>query len=194
MENALYFALKKTVYTRQTRVALQDICTVYTDADTTRLSGVYFDIAPPAAKVTAIELISRLDALYPSVKIISIGEPSCSVFARLPRQGKAAVALKLVFIGLTLFFGGAIAIMTFHEDVGMRGVHSGIYAFFTGVQQSSVPAVSIPYSIGIAIGFSVLYGLFRRRKSRPTMLDVDVFKHESTVRAYMTEKRGDGDD
>ena len=38
-------------------------------------------------------------------------------------------ALKVVLLCL-VFFGGAVAIMTFHEDVDMGQVHSNIYAFY----------------------------------------------------------------
>ena len=95
---------------------------------------------------------------------------------------------------LVMFFGGAVAIMTFHEDVDMGRVHSDIYAFFTGVQQENVPVVSVPYSIGVAVGFVMLFGLYKRRKNRPTVLDIDIHNYENELRDYLTAQgnRPDG--
>jgi len=93
-----------------------------------------------------------------------------------------------------MFFGGAIAIMTFHEDVSMRGVHSNIYSFFTGKKIDNVPIVSIPYSIGITIGFIMLFGLIKRKKNDPSVLDLDIQKHENAYRKYMSEKSKSGDE
>ena len=78
--------------------------------------------------------------------------------------------------------------MTFHEDVDMPRVHSDIYEFFTGVSLERAPVVSIPYSIGIAIGFIMLFGLYKRKKSSPTVLDIDIHNHENDLRDYLAAK------
>ena len=144
--------------------------------------------------ITALDVISRIAPLYPEYTISNLGPTECNVFLNHPQTGKLIKFLKAAVLFAVMFFGGAIAIMTFHEDVDMPRVHSDIYAFFTGVTLDTVPIVSIPYSIGIAIGFIMLFGLYRRKKSSPTVLDIDIHNHEKELRDYLAanSKREDG--
>jgi stage V sporulation protein AA len=79
--------------------------------------------------------------------------------------------------------------MTFHEDVNMRNVHESIYAFFNQGDRGGYLAVSIPYTIGVALGFVVLFGLFARKKKKPpTVLDIDIHEYEKSLRDYLSVK------
>lgn len=144
--------------------------------------------------ITALDVISRITPLYPEYMISNLGPTECNIFLNHAQTGKLIKFIKSAALFVVMFFGGAIAIMTFHEDVDMPRVHSDIYAFFTGVNIDSVPVVSIPYSIGIAIGFIMLFGLYRRKKSSPTVLDIDIHNHEKDLRDYLAvnSKRKDG--
>ena len=91
-----------------------------------------------------------------------------------------------------MFFGGAVAIMTFHEDVNMPAVLGDIYAFFTGDAAQNAPIVSVPYSVGIVAGFVVLLGLVHRRRHKPTLLELSEHEQEKAVRDYLAGKDDDG--
>ena len=129
-----------------------------------------------------------LCALYPGQVPLNVGVPECRIFLREKRHGGLVTALKAGLLAVVMFFGGAVAIMTFHEDVNMSAVLSDIYAFFTGINAGSVPAVSIPYSVGIVAGFAVLLGLVHRKRHKPTLLELSVQAQEKALRDYLAEK------
>jgi stage V sporulation protein AA len=193
MKKELFFALEKTKYVDSPRVPLSGICRVY-GASAAPLERSALTLDGMAMTVTALDVMARIAPLYPDYTISSLGPTECSVFLKHPPGSRTLKYLKAVFLCLVMFFGGSIAIMTFHEDVDMPKVHSDIYAFFTGVRQEAAPVVSIPYSIGIAAGFVMLFGLYRRKKSKPTVLDIDIHNHENELRDYLAakSKRPDG--
>jgi len=193
MKKELFFAVEQTLYTQTTNVTLGSICSLY-GASAASLEHVVFTLTGPAMTVTALDVMSRIVPLYPDYAVTNVGPTECNIFLTQAPGNSLVKFLKAVVLCLVMFFGGAVAIMTFHEDVDMPRVHSDIYAFFTGVQQEMVPVVSIPYSIGIAVGFIMLFGLYRRKKSKPTVLDIDIHKHDKELHDYLTTlgKRPDG--
>lgn len=186
MSHDILFCLKENAQTKESRIAFLDICSVY-GAETGMLSDVFFHIDTEASDVTALDAAKALKDVFPSHAVINMGPPKCTVVHIRPYHSKTIMAIKIIVLCVVMFFGGAVAIMTFHEDVSMRKVHSDIYAFFTGQETDRVDAVSIPYSIGIAVGLIMIFGLFKRHKKRPTVLDLDIFKHEQALRQYMSE-------
>ena len=193
MKKELFFAVEKTTYVDGPHVSLASICSVY-GASAAPLERVVLTLSGVVMTVTALDVMAHIAPLYPDYTITNLGPTECSVFLKNPPGSRLLKVLKAALLSLVMFFGGAIAIMTFHEDVDMPKVHSDIYAFFTGVQQERVPAVSIPYSIGVAVGFVMLFGLYRRRKAKPTVLDIDIHNHENELRDYLSAKgkRPDG--
>jgi stage V sporulation protein AA len=193
MKKELFFALEKTVYAKDKNVPLHSICSVYGASDEP-LKNVLIPLKGEAATVTALDVMARIAPLYPDYAITNLGPTECRVFLQHPPGSPLLKALKAVLLCLVMFFGGAVAIMTFHEDVDMGQVHSNIYAFFTGAEQEKVPVVSVPYSIGVAVGFVMLFGLYRRRKSRPTVLDIDIHNYKNKLRDYLAAQgnRPDG--
>lgn len=193
MKKEIVFSLKKTQQVSKSYCSLSDICAVH-GAPNDQWTLIQFDIDHSTRTITAIQILKELDALYPDYSINSMGCTKIDIFISQAKQNRAVTLLKTIVLGLVMFFGGAIAIMTFHEDVNMRAVHSSIYNFFTGVKAETVPVVSIPYSIGIAIGFIVLYGLFKRKNAKPTTLDLSLYKHDNDVQNYMSSQRGPTDE
>ncbi len=187
MKQELFFYLEKTTYTESRGFTLSSICTIY-GASAVPLECIRFDIKDRAITVTALDVVSRMIPLYPDYMITNLGPTECNVFLTQPGSGKLAKMLKTLLLFAVMFFGGAIAIMTFHEDVDMPRVHNDIYEFFTGVSLERATVVSIPYSIGIAIGFIMLFGLYKRKKSSPTVLDIDIHNHENDLRDYLAAK------
>jgi stage V sporulation protein AA len=124
---------------------------------------------------------------------LSVGATECCVFRREKPPSRITAMLKAALLAVVMFFGGAVAIMTFHEDVNMPAVLSDIYMFFTGVKaQNAPPIVSILYSVGIVAGFVVLLGLIHRKRHKPTLLELSEHEQGKAVRDYLAEKDADG--
>ena len=187
MERPLYFSLRDTAYTGSAGLSLNDIC-VISGAPTDPLAGVRIPVSGPMTRVSALWTAETLCALYPGRVPLSVGAPECRVFLREQRHNRVVTALKVTLLAVVMFFGGAVAIMTFHEDVNMPAVLSDIYAFFTGVQTENAPVVSIPYSAGIVAGFVILLGLVHRKRHKPTLLELSVQAQEKALRDYQAEK------
>lgn len=191
MEAPLYFSLRKSAYTGSNGVTLADICAI-SGAPTEPLNGVRIPASGPVTRVNALWTAETLCALYPGRIPLSVGASECCVFLSEKPHSAILTALKTVLLAVVMFFGGAVAIMTFHEDVNMPAVLSDIYAFFTGVQSESAPIVSIPYSIGIVAGFVILLGLVHRKRHKPTLLELSVQEQEKALRDYLAEKDSHG--
>jgi stage V sporulation protein AA len=142
--------------------------------------------------VGALWAAETLRALYPGRVPLSVGATECRVFLREKQPGRLAALLKTALLAAVMFFGGAVAIMTFHEDVNMRAVLGDIYALFTGEAAQSSPIVSVPYSIGIVAGFVVLLGLVHRRKHKPTLLELSAHEQKKEQRSFMADKENGG--
>ena len=187
MSKELFFSLEKNSYSNAPRVRLSSICAIY-GANASPLDEVYFEIKEQALTITAFDVMTRLLPFYPGYTITNLGPTECDVFLKHAEKSPVLKILAVIFLCAVMFFGGAVAIMTFHEDVAMPKVHSDIYAFFTGERIEKTPVVSIPYSFGIAIGFVILFGLYRRKKKTPTVLDIDIHNHENELRDYLATK------
>ena len=190
MNNDVLFCLKETVQTQNSQVALNDICSIY-GVDIQLGAHVRFDTSGPAAEITALDIARALKTQMPMCRPVNMGPPKCTVFRLQRRAGRMIRLLKTLFLCAVMFFGGAVAIMTFHEDVSMRAVHSHIYEFFTGIKAEIVPAVSIPYSIGIGIGLVMIFGLLRRKRAKPTVLEMDIHEQEKAMQQYISDKESD---
>lgn len=191
MEMPLYFSLRDTAYTDSAGILLSDICAI-SDACTEPLAGMRIPASGLVTRVSALWVAQTLCALYPGRVPLSVGAPECCIFLREKQHSRLVTALKAALLAIVMFFGGAVAIMTFHEDVNMSAVLSDIYAFFTGEQTASVPVVSIPYSVGIVAGFVVLLGLVHRKRHKPTLLELSVHAQEKALRDYQDEKDANG--
>ena len=192
MSNDILFCLNENAQTKDGRIAFLDICSVY-GVGTDALADVSFYNDAEASEITALDAAKVLKAKFPQDTIINMGPPKCTVVYIRQSHNKRMMAVKIIMLCVVMFFGGAVAIMTFHEDVSMREVHNDIYTFFTGHETVRADAVSIPYSIGVAIGLIMIFGLFKRRKKRPTVLDLDIYKHEQELRKYMVENNKSDD-
>ncbi|MFA5675996.1 MAG: hypothetical protein WDA65_05680 [Christensenellales bacterium] len=187
MAGELYFSLEKISYTDKRRFKLSQVCSVL-GADTAPLESEFIEFTGEAHTITAFEAAKKLTALYPGYTVNSLGPDECGVYLRHKKQSVLKKTLKTALLSIITFFGGAVALMTFHEDVNMKNVHESIYAFFNGGARVDSLIVSIPYSIGVALGFVVLLGLLSKRKKRSSVLDIDIYEYETSLRDFLAAK------
>ncbi len=187
MFEPLYFSLRGTATADADSIRLSDICEIQ-GTSAGPLTKVRIPAAAPVTTVSALWTAGTLRKLYPDRLPLSVGAVECRIFPQEKPHGRLGTVLKTVLLALVMFFGGAVAIMTFHEDVNMPAVLSDIYAFFTGEAAQNAPIVSIPYSVGIVAGFVVLLGLVHKRKHQPTLLELSVHEQEKAQRDYLADK------
>lgn len=93
--------------------------------------------------------------------------------------------LKIAFVSILLFFGAAIAIINFHEDVNMLKSLEKIYFTFTGIQDKNPKIMTIPYSIGLGIGVLVFFNRVisssKRRKKEPGPMEIQLYLYDGEM-------------
>ncbi len=101
---------------------------------------------------------------------------------------KIGVSIPLfILIWLLLFFGAALAIMNFHEDVSMQAVHQRIYKIITGKENVKPLLLQIPYSIGLGLGMILFFNhVFKKRlNEEPSPLEVEMFNYQQDLDRYV---------
>lgn len=97
--------------------------------------------------------------------------------------------LKLTFVSLILFFGAALGIIYFHEDVNMSETLSKLYFTFSGKEVKNPLIMTIPYSLGLAVGMFTFFkrvpSKSYRRKKEPGPLDVELLLYDRDMEEYI---------
>lgn len=141
--------------------------------------------------ISIIDVIKEIQKQYLDVLIQSVGEHDIIV-AYSPRQkkeNKLFTIIKIIFVCLTLFAGGGIAIMTFHTDAALPDVFVQLYKIFIGKENLDPYIIEIPYSIGLATGIIVFFNHFssKRLTEDPTPIEVEMRMYERDVEDCIIE-------
>jgi stage V sporulation protein AA len=92
-----------------------------------------------------------------------------------------------ILIWFLLFFGSAMGIMNFHDDVSMSSVQEKIYFIITGKNTIKPLLFQIPYSIGLGLGMILFFNhVFRKRiNEEPSPLEVEMFNYQQDIDNYI---------
>ena len=189
----IYFELSHSKQIAQNPVPLKQLADIYCDDEALRKKLLDYPISLTSeiTALTAIQLIQIVRSISPKATVHILGSTKCQIIYQRPHSYSIWRILKLVLIGLIVFFGGAIAIMNFHADVDMPTVHSNIYEFATGISDAEyAPYVSIPYGIGIGFGFLFVLNIIKRKKNKePSLIELEVHEYENEILDYFDEKQ-----
>jgi stage V sporulation protein AA len=191
--------LEKTIYIRmRNRVLTKPEESIYLD-----------DIAQIIAPETIIPKLKKLKVHQISVhdrniviidvmkviRLISNVIENADVQTIGPAQTIVEVMLKkkqmslpfFILIWFLLFFGSAMAIMNFHDDVSMRSVQEKLYKIITGVEDTKPWIFQIPYSIGLGLGMILFFNhVFQKRiNEEPSPLEVEMFNYQMDLDNYV---------
>ncbi|WP_078553162.1 stage V sporulation protein AA [Bacillus alkalicellulosilyticus] len=152
--------------------------------------------------MAVIETITT-SSLHVSGDIQSLGNAQSILEVEMKQRKLTPILFCLIW--LLLFFGAALAIMNFHEDVSMREVHQRIFKVVTGNESAKPLLLQIPYSIGLGLGMILFFNhVFKKRiNEEPSPLEVEMFKYQQDLNQYLiihenkenkeSEKKSDGD-
>jgi stage V sporulation protein AA len=194
--------LEKTIYIRMrhrinvhpdTLVKFQDIAQVIADEE---IHQTIMNIPVHKVKkqdnniiiIDAMKLLHLLSNQYPKVDIQIIG-PTQTIVEVIYKKRGVSVPL-FILIWLLLFFGAAMAIMNFHEDVSMKSVHQHLYTVITGKYNPHPLIFQIPYSIGLGLGMVLFFNhIFKKRiNEEPSPLEVEMFNYQQNLDHYVIMK------
>jgi stage V sporulation protein AA len=145
--------------------------------------------------VTALDVIKRIKAEGPYLRIHLVGNNDCLVTIKGNDIKHWQRWLGVGLVSMILFFGSAMAVMNFHTDVSMPKVHQQVYRIITGEELANPLIMQIPYSFGIGFGMLLFFNhLFRKEiNNEPTPLEIEMFLYQQNVNQYILAHKDDHD-
>lgn len=191
MENTAYIRLHHRVLVQPNRkVYLHDIAQIIANPEVKDpLSKLLiYEVSESDRNIIIIDVIQvvkEISQAFPILGIEMLG-PTQTIVEVVYNKNKYSLPLFLL-TWLLLFFGAALTIMNFHEDVGMEEVHQKIYEMVTGRKDEKPLLFQIPYSIGLGVGMIVFFNhVFKKRlNEEPSPLEVEMFNYQQDLDQYV---------
>lgn len=186
----LYLKIDSNVLVHQKNLTVKDIAqTACSNRElqnkirTLKLSGL--QITRPGRYVKSVlDVLEDIQKEYPSLEIENLGEADFILTYEEEQQKSRLVGwLKTICVSVLSFFGAAFSIMTFNNDVDIRGLFGDIYLLFTGQTSDGFTVLELSYSLGLGIGIILFFNHFagKRIETDPTPLDVQMHTYEQDV-------------
>ncbi|MED3562970.1 stage V sporulation protein AA [Bacillus xiapuensis] len=191
MEKTIYIRMRNRVKTNpEDVIMLKDVAQIIApENDMTKLENtVIYRISEKDRNIVVIDVmkvINQITTKFPEMEIQTVG-PSQTIIEVITKKKGVSVPFFLL-IWFLLFFGSAMAIMNFHDDVSMRSVQEKIYTTITGRKESKPWLFQIPYSIGLGLGMILFFNhVFKKRiNDEPSPLEVEMFNYQMDLDNYL---------
>lgn len=186
----VYLKSDQSVAVRDEKVKLKDIATIYCrdpeiKYNLEKLEVMQFPKTRDNKKVISVlSIIEMMKKEYAELEIQNIGETDIIIFYHCPKKPrKYWQYAKIVSVCVIVFFGAAITIMAYNNDVDLDKLFSNIYLLFTGVQTDEPTVIHLFYSIGLTVGVLVFFNHIMRKKltDDPTPFEVQMRLYERDV-------------
>lgn len=135
--------------------------------------------------IDVMKVIQYITGVFPEYEVQAVGPPQTIIEVIYKKKGMSIPFFILVWF--LLFFGAALTIMNFHEDVSMQTVHQRLYLIMTGKEVAKPLLFQIPYSIGIGLGMILFFNhVFKKRlNEEPSPLEVEMFNYQQSLDQYV---------
>ena len=138
----------------------------------------------PIVAYSVLKIIELIHEDYPNLDVSNEGEADFIIeYNEHPEESTWVSKLKTVVLCIVIFFGASFSIMAFNNDVGITEVFGKFYEQVMGSKSSGVTELEICYSIGLAVGITVFFNHFGKKKIThdPTPLQVEMRKYEEDI-------------
>ena len=195
----LYLKIDSNVLVHQKNLTVKDIAqtacansSVQNKIQTLKLSNL--QITKPGRYVKSVlDVLEDIQKEYPSLKIENLGEADF-IITYEEEKGKSRLTgyLKTIMVSVLSFFGAAFSIMTFNNDVNIRGLFADVYLLFTGQTSDGFTVLELAYSFGLGIGIILFFNHFagKRIETDPTPMDVQMHTYEQDVNQTIMSNYG----
>lgn len=191
VENTIYIRMRHRLQVRpHDSIKLQDVAQII--AEDSLLEKVkdciVYTVSEKDQNIIILDVMKVIPILTNRVEQINIEIIGQSQTIVEVVYKKIGVSIPLfILIWLLLFFGAALAIMNFHEDVSMQAVHQRIYKIITGKENIKPLILQIPYSIGLGLGMILFFNhVFKKRlNEEPSPLEVEMFNYQQDLDRYV---------
>lgn len=148
--------------------------------------------------LTINAILKKILEKYPNLNVNAMGATDVIIEIKSKEKpNKVIEFIKTALVCIVLFFGAAMGIIYFHEDVNMSETLNKIYFTFIGVKKENPLIMTIPYSFGLGIGmitfFKRIVGTKSiRRKKEPGPLDLETYQYKNVMNEYILNEMKKG--
>jgi len=131
-----------------------------------------------------VNILEELKSIDKEIELINLGETDFIVYYKAESEtGKWQQNAKIAFVCLVAFFGAAISIMAYNNDVGIEELFAKVYEWLTGQKAGGPGILEISYSLGLAVGIVVFFNHAARKtfSDDPTPFEVQMRLYEKDV-------------
>jgi stage V sporulation protein AA len=191
LENTIYIRMRNRVQVPiHEKVRLEDIAQIIAPepALPTLKSLIVHHVTEKDKNIVVIDVMKVISLMAPIVKesdIQTIGPAQTIIEVLIKKKGLSFPFFVLIWF--LLFFGSAMGIMNFHDDVSMQSVQEKLYTIITGKNTSKPLLFQIPYSLGLGLGMILFFNhVFRKRiNEEPSPLEVEMFNYQQDIDSYV---------
>ncbi|MBU8916309.1 MULTISPECIES: stage V sporulation protein AA [Neobacillus] len=135
--------------------------------------------------IDIMKVIRLITARFEDVEVQTIGPAQTIIEVVAMKKGVSIPFFLLIWF--LLFFGSAMTLMNFHDDVSMKSVQEKIYTIITGKKEAKPLLFQIPYSIGLGLGMILFFNhVFKKRiNDEPSPLEVEMFNYQMDLDNYV---------
>jgi stage V sporulation protein AA len=135
--------------------------------------------------IDIMKVIRLITKDFNEIEVQTIG-PAQTIIEVVTKKKGVSIPFFLL-IWFLLFFGSAMTLMNFHDDVSMRSVQEKIYTIITGKHDAKPLLFQIPYSIGLGLGMILFFNhVFKKRiNDEPSPLEVEMFNYQMDLDNYV---------
>lgn len=186
MDN-VFFYLKADYKTDEKKVRFSEICKVFHSAKGYLNMDETLNFDGNTRVISALVISQILTKKFPNANIQNMG-PAETVLNRRPKTNLSNL-LKTIGLCIVLFFGGAMGIMTFSQDVSMGDMLKNLHMFYTGEVADRAPVIAIPFAIGVGAGFLTILQIFKKKSSPPGLIDITLDEFETQIDDYNIKRQ-----
>jgi stage V sporulation protein AA len=135
--------------------------------------------------IDVMKVIRLITEKFGDFEVQTIGPAQTIVEVMSKKKGVSIPFFLLIWF--LLFFGSAMTLMNFHDDVSMKSVQEKIYTIITGKKEAKPLLFQIPYSVGLGLGMILFFNhVFKKRiNDEPSPLEVEMFNYQMDLDNYV---------
>ena len=191
LEKTIYIRMRHRVHVRpEKRILLKDVAQIIApEAVLTELQSLLIYQVTESDRnlvvIDVMEVIKKIICHTEEVEVQSIG-PAQTIVEVIFNKQRISIPI-FILIWFLLFFGSAMTIMNFHDDVSMKSVQEKIYTIITEKKVEKPLLFQIPYSIGLGLGMILFFNhVFKKRlNEEPSPLEVEIFNYQLDLDNYV---------
>lgn len=189
----VYMRLEQQKQLSRRKVCVNDVSSIFCTSDRVEgeIKGLIIEtIRGKKTVIKAVDIIRQITQNYNNVDVVLFGEPEVLVEYEDGEKNKILEAIKVIAVGILIFFGSAFTIMAFNNDISITGVFEHFYKQMTGIDKPKISGLEIFYSIGLALGIIIFFNHIGKRKLSDdvTPIQVEMNKHNKDTYETIIDK------